>query len=242
MPKNSEPLYQKIANDITNDIGRGMYKPGSPLYKQSEYARSYGTSCGTVKKAFAALKKNGLIHPVKGHGTYVIAFESSAEHDSGSYRGDLLASNQSSTTQMVSQGVAYANSQVAENLEIEPHAPCYRIQLIRSLNGQPLVFQNIYIRYDRVDNINFYQYDFSEVSLFSLYAQYLGTENYVTEKSLHAVTCPDYICPLLSLSSAVPVLFIKSVLKHDSVVIEYNESYERTDLRPHKYKKIIHPK
>lgn len=195
-----------------------------------------------MKKAFAILERNGLIRPVKGHGTYVNAFENSAELDSGSMRGDFLASHHASTTRVLSQGVAYASPSVAENLETEVYAPCYRIQLIRLLNQQPVVLQNIYIRYDRMENINFYQYDFSQVSLFSLYTQYLGTEDYVTEKSLHSITCPDYICPLLSLGSAVPVLFIKSVLRHHSVIIEYNESYERTDLRPHKYKKVIHPK
>ncbi len=183
MSKNSKILYQKIANDLANDISRGMYKPGSPLLKQSEYALSYGVSCGTVKKAFAVLEQNGLIRPVKGHGTYVNAFENNAELDSGSLRGDLLASNQPTVTRVLSQGVAYASQPVAENLEIELHAPCYRIQLIRLLNNQPVVLQNIYIRYDRMDNINFYQYDFSETSLFSLYSQYLGTEDFVSEKS-----------------------------------------------------------
>lgn len=242
MSKRSEPLYQKIANDISNNIGKGIYKPGSPLRKQSEYAFQYGTSCGTVKKAFALLEKNGLIHPVKGHGTYVKAFQNSADSDSGSFRGDAHTSSQSPATQVISQGVAYANPQVAENLGILPSAPCYRIQLVRLLDDQPIVFQSIYIRYDRVSNINFYQYDFSEVSLFSLYTSHLGTEGFVTEKSLHAILCPEYIRPLLAVSSAIPVLFVKSVLKHDSVVIEYNESYERTDLRAHKYKKVLHPK
>ncbi|MCI8565170.1 MAG: GntR family transcriptional regulator [Lachnospiraceae bacterium] len=157
MSKNSKILYQKIANDLANDISRGMYKPGSPLLKQSEYALSYGVSCGTVKKAFAVLEQNGLIRPVKGHGTYVNAFENNAELDSGSLRGDLLASNQPTVTRVLSQGVAYAS--------------------------QPVALQNIYIRYDRMDNINFYQYDFFETSLFSLYSQYLGTEDFVSEKS-----------------------------------------------------------
>ena len=146
MSKNSESLYQKIAKDLAADISRGMYKPGSPLLKQSEYALSYGVSCGTVKKAFAILERNGLIRPVKGHGTYVNAFENSAELDSGSMRGDFLASHHASTTRVLSQGVAYASPSVAENLETEVYAPCYRIQLIRLLNQQPVVLQNIYIR------------------------------------------------------------------------------------------------
>ena len=64
-------LYIKIADDIIFDINAETLKPNSILPLQSEYARAYNTSLGTVKKAYALLKKRGLIKTVKGHGTIV---------------------------------------------------------------------------------------------------------------------------------------------------------------------------
>ena len=242
MSKKAEPLYKKIARDISIDIGKGIYKSTTPLKFQSEYAREYQTSTGTVKKAFSLLKRNGLICPVKGHGTYVNAFETDPNNDSGSYRLGFISSKQSPATKVLSQGIIYTNKTISAALEVELFSPCYRLQLLRLINNHPITLQNIYIRYDKLSQCNFYQYDLSKISLFSLYSQYLGSNDFVSEKSLHAIICPSYIRSLLSIESDLPILFIKSVLKHGTDIIEYNESYERTDLKPHTYKKHLHPK
>ena len=121
----------------------GIYKANTPLKHQSEYAKDYHTSIGTVKKAFALLKNNGLINTVKGHGTYAIAYENSPAVDSGSFRVDSKVELYTSSVNVISHGITHANRQVAKMLDIEPFSSCYGIQLTRLLNSQPIACQNI---------------------------------------------------------------------------------------------------
>lgn len=230
-------LYITIAQNISYDIARGIYQPGSYLKKQSEYAKEYETCCGTVKKAFALLKERGLVMPIKGHGTIVRGFHNIIDPHSGSFRADVERAYETCNTQVLRQSITYANPMLAEQLNIDVASPCYVVKLLRTISGQPICYQSIYLRYETAYEINLDQYDLTHLSLFSLYKQLGHSMELCADKSLQAMLCPPEICQHLLLKQTDPVLFIKSVLHCGQDIIEYNETYERTDLRPHAYRK-----
>lgn len=235
--KKNYALYSTIAQKISSDIEKGLYQPGDFLKKQSEYAKEYRTSCGTIKKAFALLKERGLITTIKGHGTVVRGFHNTINPHSGSFRTDVEHASETCDTRVLFQGTIYAKPLLAVQLGIETLSPCYQVQLIRTMKGQPVCYQNIYIRFDKVCEIDLPSYDLSRHSLFSLYTKLTDSSYLFTDKDLYAVLCPPEVCPHLLLKETDPVLFIKSVLHYGEEIIEYNETYERTDLRPHCYRK-----
>jgi len=62
----SSSLYQKVAEDIRAAIAAGSYPASTKLPSESELARRYGVSRGTIRQAFAALRADGVIASRRG--------------------------------------------------------------------------------------------------------------------------------------------------------------------------------
>jgi GntR family transcriptional regulator len=63
---NGSSLYQKVAEDIRAAIAAGEYPASTKLPSESELARRYGVSRGTIRQAFAALRADGMIASRRG--------------------------------------------------------------------------------------------------------------------------------------------------------------------------------
>ena len=63
---NGSSLYQKVAEDIRAAIAAGSYPASTKLPSESELARRYGVSRGTIRQAFAALRADGVIASRRG--------------------------------------------------------------------------------------------------------------------------------------------------------------------------------
>jgi GntR family transcriptional regulator len=59
-------LYQQVAEDIRAAIAAGDYPASTKLPSESELARQYGVSRGTIRQAFAALRADGVIASRRG--------------------------------------------------------------------------------------------------------------------------------------------------------------------------------
>ncbi|MBO5247124.1 MAG: GntR family transcriptional regulator [Eubacterium sp.] len=67
----SSPKYMELANWVMEQIREQKLRPGQKLYSEHELQQMFGVSRQTVRKAFAVLEKDGVIHSVRGSGTYV---------------------------------------------------------------------------------------------------------------------------------------------------------------------------
>ena len=235
----AKALYIKIANDIIFDINAETLKPNSALPLQSEYARAYNTSLGTVKKAYALLKKRGLIKTVKGHGTIVRGAVKSLDFATDSFRDSIATGSGTAETRVISAGWSYANGTVADNLCISPAEPYFKIQLIRLVNQQAICLQRIYIRNEVAVRLSLERRNFSLESLFALYCSIWSKRDLYSIKRIHAINCPPEICHLLETDESIPVLFTRSRLYHDENIVEFYESFERTDLCAPIYRKTF---
>src|SRR6187402_3552349 len=67
----SLPLYQKVREQLKQQIDRGFWKPGDMLPTEPELGEQFGVSAGTVKQALLSLAREGLIVRQAGKGTFV---------------------------------------------------------------------------------------------------------------------------------------------------------------------------
>lgn len=65
------PLYQRLADKLTDDIRTGALLPGAQLPTQRELAAETGTTVGTIGRAYTLLEDRGLVIREVGRGTYV---------------------------------------------------------------------------------------------------------------------------------------------------------------------------
>jgi DNA-binding transcriptional regulator YhcF (GntR family) len=69
--ESSQPKYRQLVNSIVQNIELGRIKYGQKLPSINQLSFDYYLSRDTVEKAYAALKRNGIIQSVKGKGFYV---------------------------------------------------------------------------------------------------------------------------------------------------------------------------
>lgn len=65
------PLYRQLAECLRGEIQSGLRPPGSRMPAEDELVRQADVSKGTVKSAYAMLRREGLLTAVRGSGTYV---------------------------------------------------------------------------------------------------------------------------------------------------------------------------
>lgn len=68
---NPAPRYQQLADQVRTDILSGAYDFGARLPSETDLARRFGVSRGTVIKAFDLLVKEGMAVRRQGAGTFV---------------------------------------------------------------------------------------------------------------------------------------------------------------------------
>lgn len=65
------PIWQSIANSLTEDIAEGRYGPGDKLPTEAELSGRFGVNRHTVRHALKSLSENGLVHTRRGAGVFV---------------------------------------------------------------------------------------------------------------------------------------------------------------------------
>ena len=66
------PVYQQLATILRGQIERGELAPDRPLPSKIALRLAYGVSQGTVERALAELKQDGIVVTVVGKGVYVL--------------------------------------------------------------------------------------------------------------------------------------------------------------------------
>jgi AcrR family transcriptional regulator len=66
-----EPPYARIAAELRGQIERGELRPGQRVPSTREITGRWGVAMATATKVLAALRQDGLVHPVPGVGTVV---------------------------------------------------------------------------------------------------------------------------------------------------------------------------
>jgi DNA-binding GntR family transcriptional regulator len=67
-----EPLYEQIAEIIAARIADGTYPPRRRIPSEAQIVAEYGVSRPTARAAVQLLVERGLVHTVRGKGSYVV--------------------------------------------------------------------------------------------------------------------------------------------------------------------------
>ena len=141
------PLYYQIMSMIKRGIFNGTLKPGDLLPTEEQFCRQFDVSRTTVRQAFAALVKEGVVVRIQGKGTFV------ASQQKLDRKMDRIYSF---TNEMESMGLR-ASSKVVKCDLISPDEdlmqlfaqnasdPIYQIVRVRLAAGQPLLIETTYL-------------------------------------------------------------------------------------------------
>jgi len=67
-----DPLYEQIAQILAARIADGTYPPRRRIPSEAGIVDEFGVSRPTARAAVQLLAERGLVHTVRGKGTYVV--------------------------------------------------------------------------------------------------------------------------------------------------------------------------
>src|SRR5919109_3395801 len=67
----NRPLYLQLRDALAERIANGEWKPGSAIPNESDLAREFGVSAGTMRKALDLMESERLLTRRQGRGTFV---------------------------------------------------------------------------------------------------------------------------------------------------------------------------
>lgn len=188
------PKYQSISNDLRGKIADGEVAPGERLAAQHALAQEYGVTVMTLRQALADLEAEGLVHAVKGRGTFV------SEPPSVRYDLDHLWSF---TQEMTEQGVDVSTEVLAVRFDSEPAAAerarrslgldddveVVEVVRRRSIAGAPVVLQHSFMAastWSKIDTV-----DLTATSLYEVLARECHLVLDRASETLRAVAVSD---------------------------------------------------
>lgn len=84
----TRPLYTQVADRIREAIRAGRLLQAKPIPSPGAIATYYGVNDGTVWKAIKVLADEGLLHAVKGVGTFVSGMPPDEPHPQHARKGN----------------------------------------------------------------------------------------------------------------------------------------------------------
>lgn len=70
-PSDHRPIYLQIVDEVRRALAVGSLKPDDPLPSVRQAAASLRVNPNTVQQAYRELERAGLVHVLRGKGTFV---------------------------------------------------------------------------------------------------------------------------------------------------------------------------
>lgn len=142
-PEPGQSRYAALAAALRQRVVDGEWPPGTALPAETSLAAEHGVALGTLRRALELLTEQGLIERRHGRGTFVRAGLSGAPmlrfFRFGAGDGEVPQSR------ILARHSVVASPEVARRLGIARGGPVLRLQRLRSLGGQPRLFEEIWL-------------------------------------------------------------------------------------------------
>lgn len=128
-----EPAHAKLEREFREKIEFGVYKRGDRLPTEAELCTALQLSRHTVRQAYQSLVSAGLIHRVRGQGTFVANVPSGPNHLRTLGSVDDLMAQPDSIAEVLRPPVSIRDAEAASLLEVDGHETA--MVLLRRLRG-----------------------------------------------------------------------------------------------------------
>jgi len=224
-----EPYYQQLKRILVKDIedSRGE---GDMLPSESDLCRRYSVSRTVVRQALGELEDDGLVHKVKGKGTYVTGRPlntSFVQHSLGFYESMQRAGHtvRSQTIQMCTEP---AGVSMAKLVEIAVGENIIRFDRVRSVDGRPVQVVRTVLPARLFPGLT--ELDMTDRSLYQVLASDYGVRPASGHRAIDATALSSEDATYLGAPEGQPALRIESVTRSDlGVLFEYYVAIYRGD-------------
>ncbi|MBM9510268.1 GntR family transcriptional regulator [Actinacidiphila acididurans] len=206
-----EPLWRQAKAALQHRIELGEVKPGSRLPPERELCRMLGISRVTLRKALTALVEEGVLRAAQGRGWYVAPAErkewpNTLESFSETARRMGLVA----TSRILRRECAPASFDEAEEFQIAPGTPLYRLERVRMLDAVPIAVDHSLVPADIA--VGFDEVDFTVRSLYETLSG-LGHELAQADTTIEARPADAALAGHLAIAAGTPVLDMRQIVR-----------------------------
>ena len=210
LPDPNHSFWARIANELAEAIGRGIYSPGQRLPSEHFLAEQFGVNRHTIRRSLASLGQLGLVRSTQGSGTYVEEFavdlmlgKRTRHHQSLAHAGVPGGLEVLSTQTMRSSAA------VAKALEMRTGHTVLHLQVLGDGGGQPLHVGDRYFPLPRFLGLEEHLHRFGSIT--RAFAE-LGVPDYTRRQSRVSARMPKTeVASLLQQPINRPALYVSSV-------------------------------
>jgi GntR family phosphonate transport system transcriptional regulator len=218
-------FWSRIAHELADAIGQGVYAPGERLPSEHALAGQFGVNRHTIRRSLASLGQRGLVRSTQGRGTFVEAFAVDlALGKRTRHRQSLSQAGVRGGLQVLASDTVLADDDQAQALAVPPGTALLHLRVLGVGAGQALHVSERYFplpRFARLaDGVQ------ASGSITQAFAQH-GVTDYVRQESRISARLPDPdVAKLLGQAPSRPVLLVTSVnVDTQGVPIEYARAW-----------------
>ncbi len=228
--KGAAPLYQKVREQLKQQIDRGFWKPGDLLPTEPELGEQFGVSAGTVKQALLSLARDGLIIRRAGKGTFVARLDGSRSFSRFfRFRDAPSGENLDPTIRVVETRILKAAPRaITEGLQIASGAPVIFLRRMLFQGDVPICLYDSHLPCDLVPNLDKVPLD--QDRLYLALEKHFGIHVVNADEVLRADAVQGAEAKLLNLPEGAPVILIdRTAFTHGGRIIELRRTIGRSD-------------
>jgi len=235
--ENLQKLYLQLCEIIKRKIESKEWVVGSQIPTEDDLCKMYDVSRATVRAAVLELVRQGYLYRQQGKGTFVKQLTTDELVMLTSFRELMLEPGVNFSTEVLVQTTMMPIGNIGNLLNISPDKHIIYIKRITVVEGKPIIIQEVHIPLHIGPQL--LDENVAVNSLFGLFKKhkvditrirnYFGI-TYVGPDEAHvfgsAEGSPILLLNQLFFSGETPVMYIRSVKRHDSFgfAIEFKKS------------------
>lgn len=215
----TQPLYVQLRQALTQRISSGTWKPGDTLPNETDLAREFGLSPGTVRKALDWMEQANLVVRQQGRGTFVL--DPASDDLVLRYENICSPSGQPvrGVPQLLSFTTGEADAQERNHLRLRPGSQVHRVRQMRRHENRPLLVKDVVVPAALFPNIDETAYSVSAAARMS--GVLLGRAE--ERIAIESATAP--FAELLQVAPGTPLLALdRVVFAIDGRPVEWRQS------------------
>ncbi|MEO7243223.1 MAG: GntR family transcriptional regulator [Variovorax sp.] len=206
-------LYREVKRQLVADIASGAVPPGGALASESELARRFAVSIGTVRRAVDELVADHILVRQQGRGTFVGRLDSERFMFQFFKLQGRDGSREFPQVRLVDFRHGRADDTEAQALQIAPGAAALRIENVLSLQGVPVSHDRISLAAAQFPGLTRRGFVERSGTIYELYQAAFGITVVGADERLRAEAAEPRSAELLGLALGAPVLRITRIAR-----------------------------
>lgn len=204
-------LYREVKQKLVADIVSGAVLPGGSLANESELAKRFGVSIGTVRRAVDELVADHILVRQQGRGTFV------GKLDKERFMFQFFkivgrdGAREFPQVKLLSFERSRASQHEAKILDVAAGAAVFRIENVLSLRGHRVIHDALVISATRFSRLTRVQFTAREGTIYELYQTAFGVTVVGADEHIRAEPASATSAVVLGIPDASPVLRIERI-------------------------------